>query len=186
MTMRHICSWQHHFTSEMIGIEETPYGVCFHCGKVRHQAKKLLLPLTADNVLCRMTCRTHRKKTVELCPNKAEESFKIPDSQKSLPDILQDTHESNWRTLPIQGRIVLQIYCFTEKFARYSGCVGWRWMPQGCRRNFGWLSRQSDDSVIARVLEVVCNALFVYSNNIILLGLSTAGSAASAIWTSPR
>ncbi|KAL6063270.1 hypothetical protein STEG23_011725, partial [Scotinomys teguina] len=33
--------------------------------------------------------RTHRKKTVELCQNKAGQSFKISASQKSLPDILQ-------------------------------------------------------------------------------------------------
>ncbi|KAL6033625.1 hypothetical protein STEG23_018568, partial [Scotinomys teguina] len=32
--MRHVCSWQHQSTSEkMMGTEEIPYGVYFHCGK---------------------------------------------------------------------------------------------------------------------------------------------------------
>ncbi|EGW14499.1 hypothetical protein I79_023484 [Cricetulus griseus] len=34
MIVRHVCSWQHQFTSEkMMGIEETPYGVSFIVAK---------------------------------------------------------------------------------------------------------------------------------------------------------
>lgn len=50
---------------QVIGRTNTHYRVCFHCGKVSHWAKNLLLPLTA---MCYTdwTCRTHKKKIVKL------------------------------------------------------------------------------------------------------------------------
>ena len=63
MTMRHICSWKHQFTSEKImSIGETPYEICFHCDKISHWAKKLFLPLTTDNVLCRLDMQDTQEK----------------------------------------------------------------------------------------------------------------------------
>ena len=42
----------------------------------------------------------------------------------------QDTKESNCWTLPRQGMIILQKFCFTDKSVRYSRFVGWNWMHQ--------------------------------------------------------
>ena len=65
--MRYMCSWKHKFTWEMMGIEETPYGVCCHCGKISHLGKKLLF-LDCLIVCCiNWTFRTHRRGTSELC-----------------------------------------------------------------------------------------------------------------------
>ena len=54
MTMRHICSWQYQFTSEMLGTEETPYGLCYHSGKISHLSNKLLLLGLLDSMLCKV------------------------------------------------------------------------------------------------------------------------------------
>ena len=53
-------------------------------------------PLTADSMLYRQIEQArHGKKTIEFCQDKAGQSLEIPASQKSLPDILQDTEESD-------------------------------------------------------------------------------------------
>lgn len=54
MTMTHIYFLQKQFTSEIIHNWRNCTGICFHCSKVIHWAKKLLLPMTAGNVLCRL------------------------------------------------------------------------------------------------------------------------------------
>ena len=54
MKMRCICFWQHQFTSELMGIEETPYGVCCHCDKTGHLGKKLLLLGLIDSLLYKL------------------------------------------------------------------------------------------------------------------------------------
>ena len=57
MTVRHICSWQHHFTSKKImGTEETAHGVGFLYGKLVIWAK--IYPcLIADSIVSKLDQR---------------------------------------------------------------------------------------------------------------------------------
>ena len=59
------------------------------------------------------------------CIKKMRQSFWVPARLKSLPDILQETEESNWQTANIGGTI-FEISCYMKKSARYYGPVGWR------------------------------------------------------------
>ena len=45
--------------------------------------------------------------------------------------------EVNRPTFQSQGRTVFHNFCFSEKSVRYSGLVGWRWMPQHYRESLG-------------------------------------------------
>ncbi|KAL6089721.1 hypothetical protein STEG23_029713, partial [Scotinomys teguina] len=63
--VRNVYSWQHQSTSEkMMGIEETSYEICFHCGIVSHWAKKLSLPKLLTVCCPNWTCRTQKKVTL--------------------------------------------------------------------------------------------------------------------------
>ncbi|KAL6089052.1 hypothetical protein STEG23_023397 [Scotinomys teguina] len=55
---------------KMMSIEEPPYGVSFHCGKVSHWAKKLPLPRLLTVCCPNWTGRTRKKVTAELCQDK--------------------------------------------------------------------------------------------------------------------
>ena len=54
--------------------------------------------------------------TAEKLPKEVRQSFGVPASWKSLPDILQGTEESDWKTANINA---FGISCFMEKSARY-------------------------------------------------------------------
>ena len=114
-------------------------------------------------IVCYMpwTCRTQRKVTDELS-KRGDGPSKFLFHRKKLPDILQDTEESNWWTLPVQGKT---IPFFMEKSARYYGPVGWRWMAQHYKRTLGdWPGSKMSLSI--RVLKVAYNVLSVYLDNI--------------------
>ena len=130
-------------------------------------ASKLLLPGLLDGMLYELDIHDHQQKDCWICLQ-VRQSFRVAASLKYLPDILQDTEESDWQTANI-GKTAFQISCFMEKSARYYGPVGWRWMPTVLQKNFRWLSRKWDVSVNSRVLEVTCNALFVYLDIINIL-----------------
>ena len=52
-----------------------------------------------------------------------DKSFGVLASWKSLPDILQNSEESDWQTVNIGGT-VFEISCFMEKSAGYYGPIG--------------------------------------------------------------
>ena len=119
MTMRHVCSWQHQSSSRgRWALKRLLMEFDSHLGK------KLLLP--------RLLHRLHRENPQrEDCWTwlKMRWSFGVPDSWKSLWDILQDTEESDWT--------VFKISCFMEMSAGHYGPLGWRWMPQWYKRTLG-------------------------------------------------
>ena len=128
--MRHICYWQHQLLQEEDG--------------QRRGSLWSLLGIWARNcsyldclTLCciKWSRRTHKNNDGWICL-KVRQSFRIPASWKSLPDILQDTEESCWWTANI-GRTVFGISCFIEKSVGYYGPVSWKWMPQRYRRTLG-------------------------------------------------
>lgn len=114
----------------MMSIRETPCRFFSQCGKASHLGKKLLLLWLLTMCCAYWMCR---KKTVQLCKDKAGQSFEISVSQKILVHILENTEESNCQTFLKHGRTVLQISCFKDKSAKYSRLVGSRWMSQCCR-----------------------------------------------------
>ena len=119
MTMRHVCSWQHQSTSRG------------RCASKRllmqfdsHLDKKLLL----SELLHKLDMKNPQREDCWTCLN-VRWSFGVPDSWKSLQDILQDTADSDWT--------VFEISCFMDKSAGYYGPEGWRWMPQQYKRTLG-------------------------------------------------
>lgn len=82
--MRHIFSWQHPSISEkMIDIEETLYGVYFHCNK------RTSLASTDDSLLFKLDKQVTKESfTAELWKDMKGKSVKHTVSQKCLSDIL--------------------------------------------------------------------------------------------------
>ena len=105
-------------------IEETCYGICLQCDKASHLDKKLLLPGLLDGWYVEWTgCVEPTEKWMLNFPKDETvlQGFFFTDETK-LPDILQDTEESDWQTVNI-GKTVFQISCFMKKSARYYGPV---------------------------------------------------------------
>ena len=142
MTMRHVCSWQHQSTSrgrwssKRLLIE-----------LVSHLGKKLLLP----GLLYKQDTENPQREDCWTCL-KVRWSFGIPDSWKSLGDILQDTADSDWTA-------------FEWNFLLHGNVC---WILWACRvkmdaptvqRNFGWLSRQWDVYVISWVWKLLISCL---------------------------
>ena len=126
---------------------------------VNHLGKKLLLPGLLDVMLYELDMQDPQKNNWG-CLKKVRQSFRVPASWKSLPDVLQDTEKSDWQIANIVGTL-FKISCFMEKSVGYYGPVGWRWVPQHYRRTL------SDISVNSRVFEVTYNGLPAYWGNII-------------------
>ena len=87
MTMRHVCSWQHQSTSEKImGIEETPHGVYFLCGKSKPLGKKMPVPRLLT--LCCLDKQDTKESDYQIVKTRMEGPSEYPASQKSLSDML--------------------------------------------------------------------------------------------------
>ena len=75
-------------------IGNAPYGILFQCVITSHLGNKLLLPGLLDNMLYKLDMKNHRKITAEPAKTRCD----IPSGfllHESLPDILQDTEESD-------------------------------------------------------------------------------------------
>ena len=119
MTMRHVCSWQHQSTSRG---RRTSKRLLMEL--VSHLGKKLFLP----GLLYKLDTENPQREDCWTCL-KVRWYFGVPDSWKSLRDILQDTADSDW--------IAFEISCFMEMSAGYYGPEGWRWVPQRYRGTLG-------------------------------------------------
>ena len=97
--------------------------------------KKLHLPRLFDVMLYELDMQDPQRNDCWTCL-KVRWSFRVLAAWKSLPDILQDTEESEWQTANI-GRTVFEISYFMEKSAGYYGPVGWKWMLLHYRRTLG-------------------------------------------------
>ena len=117
--MKQFYFWQHQFTSEIIGNEETPSEVCCHCGKISQLIKKLLLLQLLDIILCKLD---KQKNYCWAYLKKVRKPLRFPASWMSLSDTLQDTKECDWQTANI-GETVFQISCFMQKSVGYYGPV---------------------------------------------------------------
>ncbi len=105
-----------------------------------------LIAIWARNCSCLDCCinwtqRTHRERTAELAKRwDGLSGFLI---HESLRDILQDTAESDWT--------VFGTFLLDENVC----CILWAWRLKmdapTVQKNFGWLFRQRDVSVISRV-----------------------------------
>ena len=96
MTMRHVCSWQHQSTSRgRWALKRLLMELVSHLGK------KLLLP----GLLYKLDTENPQREDCWTCL-KVRWSFGVPDSWKSLRDILQDTADSDWTAF--------EISCFME------------------------------------------------------------------------
>lgn len=111
MTMRHICSLQHQFTAEMIGTEETPYGVCFHCGRLALGEETALA--FVYGVLCGLHMQDPQASDHGTLP---EQGGMVLHPRRNCQAFCR-THRR--LTTVNTGRIVFQISCFTERSARY-------------------------------------------------------------------
>lgn len=97
MTMRHVCFWQHQFTSiKIMGIKEIPYGLYFLCGKVS-LGQECGLALTADSMLSKLD-KQDMKVTAELCQYKIELPFRISFFK-----------EKNVRYVSAYGRLKMEV-----------------------------------------------------------------------------
>ena len=114
MTMRHVCSWQHQLLQEEDG----------HMEFDSHLGKKLLLP----GLMHKLDTENPQRKDYWTCL-KVRWSFGVPDSWKSLWDILQDTADSDWTAF--------KIFCFMKMSAGNYGPEGWRWILQRYKRTLG-------------------------------------------------
>ena len=85
-----------------------------------HLGKKLLLPGLLDGLLYKLDMQDLQKNDCWSCLKKVRQFFRVPVSQKSLPDILQDIEKSDWQTANI-GETVFEISCFMEKSDGYYG-----------------------------------------------------------------
>ena len=132
---------------ELMGIEETCYRIYLRCDKARHLGKKLLLSGPLDGMLYKLDMQDPQKNDCWTCLKKVRQSFSVPASWKSLPDILQDIEESDW--------IVFQISCFMEKSVRYFGPMALRWIPQVTKEL--WVTVQAVRCLcqFSRVLELL-------------------------------
>lgn len=119
MRMRHICSWQHQATSEkMMGIRETPYWVCFYCGKASCWARNCP-HLVCWQLLSNWTSRTQKKVTAKFCQDKVGQYFKIPAPQKSLSEVVGLQAKDGWPKVTEEPRITVQVAwcpCHQVKF----------------------------------------------------------------------
>ena len=86
-----------------------------------HLGKKLLLSNLPDVMLYKLDIQDSQKWLLNL--PEVEIILWVPASWKSLPDIFQDTEESDRQTVNICGT-VFEISCFMEKSAGYYGPVG--------------------------------------------------------------
>ena len=125
MTTKHSCSWWHQSTLRGWWISKR-----LHMKFVSHLGKKLLL-LGLLNVL---DMQDPQKNDCWTCL-KVRQSFRVPASWKKLPDILQDTEESDWQTANID-RTVFEIYCFMEKSTGYYEPIAWILVPTMWKENF--------------------------------------------------
>ena len=123
MTVRHICSWQHQYTSKGWWTSKS-----LLMEFASHLSKKLLLSELLDGMLDKLDLQDPHWNDCWSCLNKVRQSFEVPTSRKRLWDILQDTEKSDWQTFNIDG-IVAEISCLIEKSARYYDPVVWRWVP---------------------------------------------------------
>ena len=128
--------------------------------------KKLLLPGLLDGTLYELDIQDPEKNDCWSYLKRVKQSFGVPVSWKSLPDILQDTKWSDRQTAYIGGN-VFEISWFIEKSSGYYGPVGWRWMPQWYRRTLGGCPCSKMTLVISGVLEFSYNAHPVYLGDII-------------------
>ena len=119
MTMRHVCSWQHQSTSRGRRASKR-----LLMELVSHLGKKLLLP----GLLHKLDTENPQREDCWTCL-KVRWSFGVPDSWKSLRDILQDTADTDWTAF--------EISCFMEMSAGYYGPEGRKWMPQRYRGTLG-------------------------------------------------
>ena len=106
ITLRHLCSWQHQSTSRRRWALKRLLMVF-----ARHLGKKLLLP----GLMHRLNTKILQREDCWTCL-KVRWSFRVPNSWKSLRDILQDTAHSDWT--------VFEISCFIEKSSGYYGPEG--------------------------------------------------------------
>ena len=75
MTMRHVCSWQYPSTLEkMMGTEETPHGVYFHCVQCEPLVNKVPLP-QQSTILIRQA--GHKRVTVKHCQDEEGQPLRI-------------------------------------------------------------------------------------------------------------
>lgn len=88
-------------------------------------------------------CRTHREVAAcKFCQNKAGWSFRVPDSQKKLPGILQVQKKSDWQTDNMAG----QSFKFPAlpKSLPDSMACRLKCMTLCGKGTLGWPSKQSD------------------------------------------
>ena len=150
MIMEHICSWQHQSTSRgRWAMKRLLVEIASHL------EKKLFLPRLHEVMLYEEDKQDPQKQQLNLPKSEIVlQGYWVTASWKSLPDILQNTEESDWKTANI-GKTVFEISYFVEKSARYYGPVGWIWVPTRLQKNFGWLSRKWDISVKSQVLQCI-------------------------------
>ena len=72
----------------MVDIKESPYGVCFHSGKVSHLGKKIIFASMADGILYKMDKHDKKEKECQILWRQGETLLKNSYFIKSLPDIL--------------------------------------------------------------------------------------------------
>ena len=141
MTMRHICSWQYQSTSRGRWASKR-----LLMEFDSHLGKKLLLP----GLLHKLDTENPHRDDCWTCL-KVTWSFGVPDSWKSLWDILQDTAESDWTVFGIfllHGNVCWILWACRLKMD-----------AQLIQKNFGWLYRQQDVSVISRVCKLLISCL---------------------------